>query len=84
MLKKGYVEEGVQPQASLCDLQTTNKKKKWHPEPHSTSAIIELNERRRRRRGRRIKGGMNATKEKKFEMTQNRSYMHLVEPNIAQ
>lgn len=26
MLKKGYVEEGVQPQASLCDLQTTNKK----------------------------------------------------------
>lgn len=69
------------PHFVICRPQT---KKEWHPEPHSTSAIIELNERRRRRRGRRIKGGMNATKEKKFEMTQNRSYMHLVEPNIAQ
>lgn len=82
MLKKGYVEEGVQPRASLCDLQTTNTKIKWHPEPHSTSTIAELNERRRGRGG---GGGDECNKgKKKFEISQNRSYMHLEEPNSAQ
>lgn len=40
MLKKGYVEEGVQPQASLCDLQTTNKKKNGTQNPTAQVQLL--------------------------------------------